>query len=75
MTDLEKFLELAKKCGSAQVTSKRHPFGHNPATAKVVWVSPGYRSHTEAEFDASGNILSLGSFWEDNEMPDEADHA
>ena len=72
MSDKDTFVSLMKKAGATvAVTGPASHLQCNPLTTHVVWVNGGYRSHVEAEFDVDGKILSLGSFWDDNEMPEE----
>lgn len=72
MTDLETFCRLAKKAGASfEEVSRAVYIGAyeglewtpSPRATVVVRVNPGYRCHFEADFDAEGNILSLGQ-WE-----------
>jgi len=58
------------KAGFEEMTRAEHVQNYegvdwtpNRRAATVVRVLPGYRAHFEADFDAKGNILSIGQ-WE-----------
>lgn len=72
MTDLEMLRALLKKtkAGFEELTRDEHIQNYegvewtpSKRAATVVRVLPGYRAHFEADFDAKGNILSIGQ-WE-----------
>lgn len=65
MTDLDQLKTLLDKAKSEwDLTPEPLNCGGHPKATQILRVLPGYRAHFEAEFDAQGNILTIGQ-WEE----------
>ncbi len=62
MTDLDQFLALLRKVYGLRGYDIRTHDLHTKRATMLVEVLPGYRAHFEAEFDDTGNIVSIGQW-------------